>query len=81
MDAEFGAHMLYVINEDKPGFIGRLGTLLGEARVNIASFALGRSAPGADAIALVEVDGEIDEKVLSAIRKLPLVKQANALAF
>ncbi|MGB8365355.1 MAG: phosphoglycerate dehydrogenase [Rhizomicrobium sp.] len=81
LDAEFGPHMLYVINEDKPGFIGRLGTLLGEAGVNIASFALGRSAPGADAIALVEVDGEIDEKVLSAIRKLPLVKQANALVF
>jgi D-3-phosphoglycerate dehydrogenase len=81
MDAEFAPHMLYVINEDKPGFIGRLGTLLGEAKVNIASFALGRSAPGADAIALVEVDGGIDEGVLSAIRKLPLVKQANALNF
>ena len=81
MDAEFGAHMLYVINEDKPGFIGRLGTLLGEAKVNIASFALGRSAPGEDAIALVEVDGRIEEKVLAAIRKLPLVKQANALVF
>jgi D-3-phosphoglycerate dehydrogenase len=81
MDAEFGPHMLYVINEDKPGFIGRLGTVLGEAKVNIASFALGRSAPGADAIALVEVDGEIAENVLASIRKLPLVKQANALMF
>jgi len=81
MDAEFGSHMLYVINEDKPGFIGRLGTVLGEAKVNIASFALGRTAPGQDAIALVEVDGEIDENVLAAIRKLPLVKQANALSF
>ena len=54
---------------------------LGEAKVNIAAFALGRSAPGADAIALVEVDGGIDEKVLGTIRKLPLVKQANALSF
>jgi len=81
LDAEFGPHMLYVTNEDKPGFIGRLGTVLGEAKVNIASFALGRSQPGADAIALVEVDHEIDEKVLAAIRKLPLVKQANALVF
>jgi len=81
MDAEFAPHMLYVINEDKPGFIGRLGTLLGEAKVNIASFALGRSEPGADAIALVEVDGEIEERVLAAIGKLPLVKQANALNF
>jgi D-3-phosphoglycerate dehydrogenase len=81
MDAEFAPHMLYVINEDKPGFIGRLGTLLGEAKMNIASFALGRSAPGADAIALVEVDGGVPEHVVAEIRKLPLVKQANALAF
>ena len=81
LDAEFAPHMLYVTNEDKPGFIGRLGTLLGDAKVNIASFALGRSGPGADAIALIEVDGELGEGVLAAIRKLPLVKQAKTLAF
>ncbi|MDE2466108.1 MAG: phosphoglycerate dehydrogenase [Alphaproteobacteria bacterium] len=81
MDAEFAPHMLYVINEDKPGFIGKLGTLLGESGVNIANFNLGRSAPGADAIALVEVDGRLDGKVLAAIAKLPLVKDAKALAF
>ncbi len=81
MEAEFAPHMLYVVNEDKPGFIGRLGTLLGEAGVNIANFNLGRSAPGADAIALVEVDGPVEDKVLAAIARLPLVKQAKALAF
>ncbi len=81
LDAEFAPHMLYVTNEDKPGFIGKLGTLLGEAKVNIANFTLGRSAPGADAIALVEVDGDVGEKVLAEIRKLPLVRQAKALAF
>ncbi len=81
MDAEFAPHMLYVINEDRPGMIGRLGTLLGEAKVNIAAFALGRSAPGADAIALVEVDGGVDDTALAAIRKLPSVKQATLLEF
>jgi D-3-phosphoglycerate dehydrogenase len=81
MDAEFAPHMLYVVNEDKPGFIGKLGTVLGEAKVNIANFNLGRSAPGQDAIALVEVDGGVDEKVLAEIRKLPLVKQATSLTF
>jgi len=81
LDAEFAPHMLYVINEDKPGFIGKLGTLLGDAGANIASFALGRSAPGEDAIALVEVDGGLDEKTLTGIRKLPLVKLAKVLAF
>ncbi len=81
LDAEFAPHMLYVINEDKPGFIGKLGTILGDAKVNIASFALGRSAPGADAIALVEVDGGVGEQVIGEIRRLPQVRQANALAF
>jgi D-3-phosphoglycerate dehydrogenase len=81
LDAEFAPHMLYVINEDKPGFIGQLGTLLGNAKVNIASFALGRSAPGTDAIALVEVDDPVPDNVLAAIASLPLVRQAKALAF
>jgi D-3-phosphoglycerate dehydrogenase len=81
MDAEFAPHMLYVSNEDKPGFIGALGTALGEAKVNIASFALGRSGRNADAIALIETDGAVEESVLGLIRKLPLVKQAKSLEF
>ena len=46
VDAELGPHMLYVTNEDKPGMIGNLGTTLGDNKINIATFALGRSAPG-----------------------------------
>ena len=81
LEAEFAPHMLYVTNEDKPGFIGRLGTLLGDAGINIASFSLGRSAPGADAIALIEIDGAVAEETLGSIRGLPLVRQAKALVF
>jgi D-3-phosphoglycerate dehydrogenase len=81
LDAEFAPHMLYVVNEDKPGFIGKLGTLLGDAKVNIASFALGRSAPGEEALALVEVDGGVDDKTLTSITKLPPVKMAKSLRF
>jgi D-3-phosphoglycerate dehydrogenase len=81
LDAEFAPHMLYVVNEDKPGFIGKLGTLLGDAKVNIANFTLGRSAPGQDAIALIEVDGPVPEAVAAAVAKLPLVKHAKPLAF
>ncbi|HAH08468.1 MAG TPA: phosphoglycerate dehydrogenase [Alphaproteobacteria bacterium] len=80
-DAELSSHMLYVTNEDKPGFIGKLGTVLGDAKVNIASFNLGRNAPGADAIALVSVDGPVPDTVLEHIRAIPLVKQAKALRF
>ena len=81
LDAEFAPHMLYVVNEDKPGFIGKLGTLLGDAKVNIANFTLGRSAPGQDAIALIEVDGAVPEAVAAAVANLPLVKHAKPLAF
>jgi D-3-phosphoglycerate dehydrogenase len=81
LDSGFAPHMLYVVNEDKPGFIGKLGTLLGDAKVNIANFTLGRSAPGQDAIALIEVDGPVPEAVAQAVAKLPQVKQAKPLAF
>jgi D-3-phosphoglycerate dehydrogenase len=81
MEAELAPHMLYITNRDKPGFIGRLGTLLGTEHVNIASFNLGRSAPGEDAIALIEVDGPIDDKVIGAVGKLEGVVQAKRLSF
>jgi D-3-phosphoglycerate dehydrogenase len=81
MESHFTPHMLYVTNEDKPGFIGKLGTLLGDAKVNIASFNLGRTAAGGDAIALIEVDDAVPETVLAELRKIPVVKQAKALVF
>jgi D-3-phosphoglycerate dehydrogenase len=81
LDAEFAPHMLYITNEDKPGFIGRLGMLLGNAHVNIANFNLGRASRGADAICVVQVDERVPDSVLQEIRSLPWVKQARALAF
>ncbi|MCW2306207.1 phosphoglycerate dehydrogenase [Rhodobium gokarnense] len=81
MEAELGPHMLYVTNEDKPGFIGNLGTVLGDAGVNIATFNLGRSERGGDAISLVEVDGPIAEDVLAKVLALPSVVQVAPLAF
>jgi D-3-phosphoglycerate dehydrogenase / 2-oxoglutarate reductase len=73
--------MLYVTNEDKPGFIGALGMVLGNAGVNIASFHLGRQARGGDAIALVEIDEAIPNPVLTQVQALPHVRQAKPLIF
>ncbi|MFZ5834403.1 MAG: phosphoglycerate dehydrogenase [Pseudomonadota bacterium] len=81
MEAELGPHMLYVTNEDKPGFIGRLGTVLGEAGVNIATFHLGREKAQGNAIALIEVDEAISDAVLAKVRAIPLVVRAKALNF
>jgi D-3-phosphoglycerate dehydrogenase / 2-oxoglutarate reductase len=80
-DAEFQPSMIYVSNEDRPGFIGRFAGLLGEAGVNIATFALGRDAQGGSAIALVGIDGAAPDSVFAQILALPGVKQARALKF
>jgi D-3-phosphoglycerate dehydrogenase / 2-oxoglutarate reductase len=81
MDAEFGASMIYVTNIDKPGFIGRFASLLGDAGINIATFHLGRDEPGGNAISLVEVDGAVPAEVLAKVQALPHVKQAKPLRF
>ena len=80
-EAEFAPSMIFVSNEDKPGFIGRFASLLGEAGVNIATFALGRDAEGGSAIALVAVDVDVPPAVFAQIAGLPGVKQARALKF
>jgi len=81
MEAELGPHMLYVTNRDKPGFIGRLGTLLGQRGHNIATFHLGRKEAGGDAIALVEIDGDVPQETLGSILALEGVVQARHLTF
>jgi D-3-phosphoglycerate dehydrogenase len=81
MDAEFGPSMIYITNLDKPGFIGRFSSTLGEAGINIATFHVGRESAGGNAIALIEIDGELPETVLAAVRALPQVQQAKPLHF
>ena len=81
VEADFAPHMLYVTNQDKPGFIGRFGATLAGAGINIATFHLGRSGQGGDAICLVSVDETVPEDVLAMVRTLPLVVQATSLAF
>jgi len=81
VEADFGRHMLYVTNQDKPGFIGKFGETLARHGINIATFHLGRAASGGDAICLVSVDEPVSEAVLAEVRALPLVVQATALSF
>jgi D-3-phosphoglycerate dehydrogenase / 2-oxoglutarate reductase len=81
MDAEFGESMVYVTNYDKPGFIGKFSSTLGDAGINIATFHVGREAPGGNAIALIEVDGDVPPAVLAKVQALPQVQQAKPLKF
>jgi D-3-phosphoglycerate dehydrogenase len=81
VEAELGPHMLYITNQDKPGLIGNLGSILARAGVNIATFHLGRSGPGGDAIALLELDQALSPEVLAEVRALDLVERAEPLTF
>ncbi len=81
MEAELLPSMLYVTNKDRPGFIGRLGSALGAEGVNIATFNLGRSAAGEDAIALIGVDQELTDAVVDKVSAVDGVIQAKRLRF
>src|SRR3982074_3586350 len=81
MDAEFGSSMIYITNLDKPGFIGRFSSTLGDAGINIATFHVGRDAPGGNAIALIETDGGLPPDVLTAVRALTQAQQERPLKF
>ena len=81
IDAEFGPSMLYVTNQDRPGFVGRFATLLAGAGINIATFHLGRETAGGNAIALVEVDGAVPPDVLAQVQQIPNVQQVKPLRF
>jgi len=81
IDSEFGPSMLYVTNQDKPGFVGGFATLLGGAGINIATFHLGREEAGGNAIALVEVDGAVPADLIARVQQIPNVQQVKTLRF
>ena len=81
MEAELSPNMLYTENSDKPGYIGALGSTLGDAGVNIATFNLGREAEGEKAIALIGVDAPLSDETIEAVQNLPHVQKAQKLSF
>jgi D-3-phosphoglycerate dehydrogenase len=85
VEAPLEQHLIYMRNRDVPGVIGRVGTILGEHKINIANFSLGRRAESPEpdksreALAVVHVDGVVPEPVLAELRKAPGVQQAKAI--
>ena len=81
LEAPLEGTLLLTRNRDVPGVIGQIGTVLGNLGVNIATFALGRRQPvqGAEAVALVRVDGQVGESVLQAIRAIPSITEARVI--
>ena len=81
VEAELAGQMIYIVNTDEPGFIGALGTALGEHRVNIATFNLGRHDAGGEAVALVAVDDPITRELAAELQSLPGVREVVPLSF
>ena len=81
VEADLAGHMLYIVNEDAPGFIGRLGTLLGQEGVNIGTFHLGRRDAGGEAVLLLSVDAAVTPGLVAKVRALPGVRTVMALSF
>ncbi|MEL6979649.1 MAG: phosphoglycerate dehydrogenase [Pseudomonadota bacterium] len=81
LETEPQEHMLYTTNEDLPGFVGALGTALGAEGVNIATFSMGRSGPGGEAITLIGLDAPLTPPQLEKIRETALIKRAEPIRF
>ena len=82
VEAPLGGTMLILTNDDRPGVIGDVGTILGRHGVNIANFALGRGTAGA--IGVVNVDEDVTsaaaiDAAVDEIRRLPAIREAWAV--
>ena len=85
-EVNLAGHLILLKNEDVPGVIGHVGGVLGENKINIANFSLGRqegvaaAGKALEAIAVVEVDGQVPEAVLTQLKKNPAIKLARAVS-
>ena len=61
-------HLIYIINRDVPGVVGKVGTLLGDREINIAEYNLARTASGGKAMAIITIDSRLDAETLSFLR-------------
>ncbi len=81
IEAALTKDMLFIRNEDKPGLIGAIGTLLGSAKQNIADFRLGRTAGADSAVCLISLDSSLSDDLFKEVSNLPQVKTAKRLKF
>jgi len=79
VEAPLGGTLLFLRNRDVPGVIGQIGSILGSRGINIATFALGRreAVHGAEAIALVRLDGDVPESIVEPIAGIDAVVEAR----
>ncbi|MCX7914220.1 MAG: phosphoglycerate dehydrogenase [Thermodesulfovibrionales bacterium] len=74
-------NMLFLYNNDKPGVIGNIGTLLGKNGINIGRMHFGRETPGGLAISVVNVDSPVDDRIIEELKALPNIIDVKRLYF
>jgi D-3-phosphoglycerate dehydrogenase len=79
VDAIPQGSVLFVKNDDTPGVVGHIGTLLGESGVNIARMTVGRKPGSGRAVMLIEIDSEVPPSVLEALRAVPGIRDARGI--
>ena len=79
IEAPLRGIILFIRNQDVPGVIGRVGTILGDRKINIATFTLGRNPQTQQAIGLVNVDNHVPDEVLEEIRAIPAVRTVRVV--
>ena len=72
-------HVLYIINKDVPGVVGRVGTTLGDHGVNIAEYNLARAESGGTAMAIVTIDSPLGPHALTALQVMPAIEEVRQL--
>ena len=77
VDAVPAGYMLVIYNQDKPGIVGQIGTIMGKNNINIAGMTFGRAKEGGDAITLLNVDSPVSEKVLNQVKKARYIRKAK----
>ena len=77
IEAPLRGVIIFIRNQDVPGVIGRVGTILGDRKINIATFTLGRDSQSQQAIGLVNVDNDVPNEVLQEIRAIPAVRTVH----
>ncbi|MBF0449088.1 MAG: phosphoglycerate dehydrogenase [Magnetococcales bacterium] len=81
IEANPEGNLIFIANQDTPGLIGRVGTILGDANINVANFHLGRTEMGGRAIAFVNVDQDVPDEVMSRLAQLENVLEAKLVRY
>lgn len=79
VEFKLSKYLIYIINRDVPGVVGKVGTILGDREINIAEYNLAREAEGGDAMAIITIDSPLDDATLNFLRSFKEMKEVRLI--